>query len=287
MLHIMCINPNKPQEDDYPLALSILSMTDFSLNKYTFREDAFTKAEFSHLPGDKLHITTPVSSMTGDRDALQVTAILPNDSGRLELTMSQKDRPVLFNCGTGYFPILGSQGRTGQFSLPYLKARGILQLHDKEISVSGSGWLDREWADVPPAYYERKFKWKWKWMNLQLDNGCRISLWDVALHEKEENSWATVLFPSGAHLVTEIRPLAQGESEFYRGKTGQIYPTSYHIEIPAIRSWFDVRVKGPLDQEIISSMGEDKYEAACTFTGYFLGKNVKGTNYVELVGSFR
>lgn len=283
MLHMMCMNTKKTADSAYPMALSILSMTDFTDNSYSFREDAFRLPDFSQGTGD-MDVETPVSGMKGNKDHIEAWAELPENRGRLHLYFQHRG-PVLYNCSTGLFPFFDELGKTGQFSLPYLEGKGTLRLGDRLIELSGRAWLDRQWVNAIPAFYSRNFKWKW--MNLQLDNGYRISLWDVIVNRGEEHAWATILSPKGAHTVVDMVPLSEGESDFYAGKTGQVYPTRYHIEFPSIDSSFDVKVRGPLGQEIISAMGEDKYEAACTFTGTFLGQNVSGTNYVELVGSFR
>ncbi|MGN0158937.1 MAG: lipocalin-like domain-containing protein [Brotaphodocola sp.] len=283
MLHMMCMNTEKGENTAYPIAMSIISMTDFTNDTYCYREDSFTLPNFSQGLGE-MNVTTPVSCMKGNKDHVEAWADLPDGHGRIELVMDQNG-PVLYNCSTGLFPFFDMEGKTGQFSLPYLEAKGTLTLDGKEIKVTGRAWLDRQWVDARPEFYSRNFKWKW--MNLQLDNGYRISLWDVIVNGKEEHAWATILSPKGAHTVVDMVPLAEGESEFYTGKSGQVYPTKYHVELPAIDSYFDVQVRGLLEQEIISPMGEDKYEAACTFTGKFLGEDASGTNYVELVGSFK
>lgn len=283
MLHMMCMNTEKTANSAYPMALSILSMTDFSNNRYSFREDAFRLPDFSQEM-EIMDVETPISGMRGDKNRIEAWADLPDKKGKIHLYFRHRG-PVLYNCSTGLFPFFDKFGLTGQFSLPYLEGKGTLQTEDREIELSGRAWLDRQWVNARPAFYTRNFKWKW--MNLQLDNGYRISLWDVIVNHGEEHAWATILSPKGAHTVVDMVPLAQGESGFYTGKTGQVYPTCYHVEFPSIDSFFDVKVRGPLGQEIISSMGEDKYEVACTFTGTFMGKKVSGTNYVELVGSFR
>ncbi|MGN0164330.1 MAG: lipocalin-like domain-containing protein [Candidatus Ornithomonoglobus sp.] len=284
MLHIMCMNSDKANKSGYPIALSIISMTDFTRNTYCSKEDSFTEAEFTHKKGEDMDVTTPVSYLRGNKKHVEMESELPDGLGKITLVMDQ-DAPVLYNCATGKFPFFGKGGESGQFSLPYLQAKGTLLLNGEKLEVSGNAWLDREWVDTSSVFYDRNFKWKW--MNLQLDNGYRISLWDIVVHDGEEYAWATILSPKGAHMVVDMEPLEKGEGDFFTGKTGQIYPTSYHIEFPSIDSYFDVKVRGLLEQEIVSPMGEDKYEAACTFTGKFLGEDTAGTNYVELVGSFK
>lgn len=47
MLHMMCMNTNRSANSAYPMAMSILSMTDFNNNRYSFREDGFRLPDFS------------------------------------------------------------------------------------------------------------------------------------------------------------------------------------------------------------------------------------------------
>ena len=139
---------------------------------------------------------------------------------------------------------------------------------------------------MPIDFFEKRTKWKW--MNLSLSNGVKISLWDMSVHGKKQNAWATALTPSGAVMMADMVPLAENESEHWTSPvTGQTYATAYKVIIPAFDAEFDVRIwEGMPDQEIISPSGDNKYEAACTFTGQFMGEEVTGFNCVELVGNF-
>jgi len=284
MLHMMCVNPEK-DPNAYPAMLNIISITDFTNRKYMVKEDVFMADQISYAP-DKLDMKTPVSFMRGDKDKVHCATDLPDGRGRIDVVLDRCGH-ILDNCALGAFPFLNDEVIAYQFSVPTMKATGTLTLDGKTAKISGDAWLDRQWGNGSSDFAQRTFKWKW--MNLNLDNGYRISVWDVMVHDKKENAWATVMSPEGAHMVVDIVPFSKGESDFWTSPvTGQIYPTKFKLEIPSLDAIFNVEVRdGIYEQEIASPSGEDKYEAACVFTGKFMGKEVKGFNYLELVGSFK
>lgn len=284
MLHIMCVNPMK-DPNAYPAILNIISITDFTNRQYMVKEDVFMGDQISYKL-DELDIKTPISYIKGNKDRVHCATDLPDGRGRLEVMLDRYGH-ILDNCALGAFPLLNDEVIAYQFSIPTMKANGTLTLDGKTSHISGDAWLDRQWGDGNEDFVRRTFKWKW--MNLNLDNGYRISVWDVAVHDKKENAWATVLSPEGVHMVVDIVPFSKGESGFWTSpKTGQIYPTKFKLEIPSLDAVFNVEVRdGMVEQEIVSPSGEDKYEAACVFTGEFMGKKVRGFNYLEMVGSFK
>lgn len=284
MIHQMVVNPNKDPKQ-YPVMLSIVSFTDRTNKFYTHKETAYPAGKFT-ISTERLDIKTPTSSLSGTLDEMTLAGYLPENKGKVQVTL-ERNGPVLDNCATSSFPFLNNEVTCFQYSIPYLKAKGTLNIDGENIQISGEAWLDRQWNDMSPDFFTKRVKWKW--MDLNLNNGYKISVWDVSVDGKNENAWATVLSPEGAHTVVDITPLAKGESDIWTSPvTRQKYPTKYVVSIPALDSKFNVKVyDGMPEQEIISPSGDDKYEAACTFTGTFMGKKVSGFNYVELVGNFR
>ncbi len=282
MLHMMCVNPQKAP-DMFPAMLNIISMTDFTENTYCVKEDMFMGDQMSYSTAD-LDLKTPISYMRREGDKFYAATDLPDGKGRIELDMTRVT-PYLYNCATGQFPFLNSEVLCYQYSVPGLKATGKLTLDGKEYVIEGDAWIDRQWGDGNIDFVNRTFKWYW--MNLNLEDGTKISCWDVVMNDKTENCWATVLLPTGAHIVVDTVSWQEDEGDYYVGATGQKYPTSYVLRMPGIDSEFHVKLRGLPEQEIVSPSGEDKYEAAMTFTGTFMGKPTKGFNYVELVGSFK
>lgn len=283
MLHQMCVNPDK-RPGDFPLILSIVTFADRSGKRYWQKENNYFGKDFS-VSAERMDIKTPTSGIVGDKDTMKLWADLPDGEGRFEISV-KRTGPILYNCSTGEFPFLSSQVRVWHFAIPTMEAGGSLTLDGKTIPVSGTAWFDRQWNDMPADFFEKRTKWKW--MNLSLDNGYRISVWDTTVDGKTENAWATVVSPDGAHLIADMIPLSQHESDVWKSPvTGQSYPTRYKVVLPALNTSIDVKVwDGLPQQEIVSPSGDNKYEAACTCKGTFMGKPVKGFNCVELVGNF-
>lgn len=80
MLHLMCMNPQKGKDTSYPIALSIISMTDFTNNTYCAQEDSFTIPDFT-LSKDSMDVKTPISYIRGNKEHLEMGADLPNGIG--------------------------------------------------------------------------------------------------------------------------------------------------------------------------------------------------------------
>jgi predicted secreted hydrolase len=284
ILHQMVVNPHK-DPNNYPLMLSIVSLSDRANREYTHRETVYKAGQFQ-VSTERLDIKCATSGIKGSADAMQLWADLPDGAGRFELTL-RRTGPALDNCATGYFPFLSNEVQVWQFAFPYMTAQGKLTLHGKTSNVTGDAWLDRQWNDMSPDFFAKRTKWRW--MNLNLSNQYKISAWDMTVDAKNENAWATVISPQGLHMVADMVPLARDESDYWISpRTQQKYATKYIVRLPSLDTELHVKVwDGLPQQEIVSPSGDDKYEAACTFEGRFMGQPVTGFNCVELVGNFR
>ena len=123
-------------------------------------------------------------------------------------------------------------------------------------------------------------------MGISLDNGDRISLWDI-LDREDEKVFATILHPDGRHEIADVEPLAEGATNIWTSEaTDQRYPTRWSVSIPSFKAHFEVepRVR---EQEVVSPVGAHKYEGASTVSGEVLGKRVTGYAVVELVGDWK
>ena len=162
-----------------------------------------------------------------------------------------------------------------------------MTLDGKTYEIKGGrSWFDRQWQ-----YESKDFtggKCTWSWMDLNLDNGDFISLWDMNNFDTGvNNAWATVLHPDGTQSVCCVERLAVSASEYWSSdKSGQNYPTHYTVRIPELGAELEVscRIK---EQEIVSQMPFlHKYEGASTITGTYKGERVTGYCYVELLGDW-
>jgi len=55
--------------------------------------------------------------------------------------------PVLYNGGTGMFPLLGMN--VAEYSLPQMTAKGSITIEGHDYPVNGIVWFDRQWNQTP------------------------------------------------------------------------------------------------------------------------------------------
>lgn len=274
-------------DGSYSSMVAMVSLTDRAARQYLHAENSypFNRCTFS---GDHLEIRTPSSALSGDLDTMSVSGDLPDGRGSINAELVNQG-PALQNCGNGLFRCMNDQVTFHHYGLPYLKATGTIVLDGRAIAVAGDAWLDRQWSKgtIPTVMLEGRYQTKW--MDLNLDNGYKVSLWDILVDGGTENSWATVLAPDGTHIVAPMTPLARSESDFWRSDaSGNCYPTRCVVEIPGVGARIDVAVyEGIPQQESVSSAGYNRYEAHSTCKGTFMGDDVTGFCCIEYVGDHR
>lgn len=225
----------------------------------------------------ELNITEPGLKWTGNAQEMSVSLNVP--WGSLDVVLESKG-PALNYGGTGVFSLLGDTNY--EFALPAMKTTGTLTIEGKSQAVVGQSWLDREWGPIPQLAAGR-----WTWMNLTMPDGDALAIWNP-VGGTAENSWVTVLRRDGSYEVAAVEPLANGADEFWTSPvTGQRYPTRWHINIPALRTYLTMHVTGTSNQELASNLG-GRMEATATFAGIYHGViRVTGKNYVEMTGNWQ
>lgn len=266
--------------------VSMVSLTDKEGKAYIHEEKTYPYAACT-FRDDRLEIVSPTTSLTGNAKQMKVYGKLPDERGNIALELENYG-PTLENCGNGKFSCMDDQVIFHHYGMPYLRAKGSLQLDGREILVSGDAWLDRQWGSGNLPLVMAQNKIQTKWMDLNLSNGYKVSLWDILVDGGKENSWATILSPDGIHTIAPMTPLKEYEEDFwYSEATGNYYPTKYVVEFPALKTRINVQVyDGIPNQEAISSAGYHRYEAHSTCEGLFMGEKVTGFCCVELVGNF-
>ena len=128
--------------------------------------------------------------------------------------------------------------------------------------------------------------WKWVWFGISLDDGTRISLWDL-IEADRRHPFATVLHPTGAHEVIAVEPTVELASKLWTSPaTGRVYPTRRDVRMPQIDSRLTID-PDVIAQEFVSpDETGHKYEGASAFTGTLRGRQVNGYATIELVGAW-
>jgi predicted secreted hydrolase len=226
------------------------------------------------LRSDRFCVKAPNCSMEGDLDQLRIRAEMRDVS--IDVTLAAVGQP-LYNKGTGVFDMLGM--RVHQYSLPTMATHGRLTVDGRPYAVEGTSWFDRQWQKQPV-----RLPGKWTWMDLNLDNGWRISLWDAVDKRGTSTAWVTAVDSSGAHTVVDLVPLREDADEYWLSPGGNRFPTRWRVRIPSLDADLVV-VPAPREQEVRGLLA--RYEGASSVVGHFGSEAVKGYCYVEMVGDWK
>ncbi|WP_373845152.1 lipocalin family protein [Clostridium sp.] len=271
---------------------STVSITDETTGFYFGEHKLFPLSDIG-ISDKGFNIKAPTASMSGGLDQMHVQATIP--LGKIDVTMKMDGYP-LYNGGTGYFPMFSID--VYQYSLPTMDTIGTITIKNKTYEINGTSWFDRQWQNQTSA-----LSGHWCWMDLNLDNGDKISLWSSVDHlTGSENAWATILHPDGSQTLTAIEPLSLSESDYWLStKSGQNYPTHWIVKIPELDACLEV-TPSPREQELITNFDLlskreqeliakadflNTYEGASSVKGTYRGKETTGYCYVELVGLWK
>ena len=277
-----------PSPVDAPLKiLSIFNVFDIANGTFKSDEILYSEEETKYET-DRMYVETPTSIISGDLHTIKASANF--DWGSVDLNM-QFPGEVIYNAGSGVFNFFGNMP-TGQFSNVKGLCSGTLNFQGKQIEVFGKTWFDRQWSwrrdlygneEQPMEVGFQEQDMYWTWMNLTLDNGEALGLWDIYLYGKQ-SSWVTLVQPDGSQLVANIKPLVESAGDYWTSPTGQRYPTSWIVDIDELNAKLIVKAIKK-EQEVPSEL-LPKYEGLADISGTYQGKPVTGYTLVEMVGNW-
>lgn len=267
--------------------LSIFNV--FDINNGTFKSDEIIHSEDEvRYETDRMYVDMPNSKISGDLHAIDASAKF--DWGSVDLNMLFPGQ-VIYNAGLGVFDFVGNMP-TGQYSVVNGLGSGTLNFDGETHKVHGKTWFDRQWfwhhdfngnPEKPMKGSFQEQEMYWSWMNLTLDNGELLGLWDIYLYGKQ-SSWVTTSRPDGTHIVANIEPLAESAGDHWISPMGQRYPTSWIVKIPELEA--ELIVKAIKQEQEVPSDILPKYEGLADINGTYRGKPVTGYTLVEMVGNW-
>lgn len=116
---------------------------------------------------DDWHMTSIASPDEDALSALTLAASGPDFTYDLELVA---EGPLIFHGDAGYSVKSGAGQASHYYSQPFYRVQGTLLLEGLEITVTGQGWLDREWSSQPLA----RDQTGWDWFSLSFDDGTKM-----------------------------------------------------------------------------------------------------------------
>lgn len=270
LYHLMIMKANGNE-----VMVSCFSVTNETTGWYDGIDEIFPMQMVKKTDGG-FGFQTPTGCMSGDLDHMQIAASMKSAS--MALTLKAVGYP-LYNEGSGNFDMLGMN--INQYSIPTMEAEGLITIEGKAFDVQGTVWFDRQWQNQDGV-----LAGKWSWMDINLENGERISLWDAVDPAGDTKSWVTILHEDGSQTVADMVPLAETTGEYWTSeKSGNKYPGKWTVKIPEVQAELEV-TPTKLDQEIAGQKGLAHYEGASTVKGTYKGQPVKGYSYIELVGQW-
>src|SRR6266403_1481475 len=219
-----------------PVIQAIVSVLDPVSGKSLGEEKDYKTSETT-FSAASLEVRTPSGGLTGRASGIHLSGQFSRI--QLDLMLAQQG-PLLANLGTGLLPFYGDINY--EYALPNMKTAGSVVVDGKRYQVDGVSWFDRQWGQMPPSFWAHK---QWSWMGISLDNGDRISLWDIIEGDKE-HAFATMLHPDGRHEIVDVEPLAEGATSIWKSAaTGHRYPTHWVVSIPMLKARLRVEHLGP------------------------------------------
>jgi hypothetical protein len=232
-----------------------------------------------------LDIAMPTGRLHGTMDEMYVEAY---GDAVLGLNMRMEAHgPILSNLVTGVIPFGG--GVNIEYAFPRMDTSGTLTVLNKTYDVKGTSWFDRQWGRFGP--------YKWTWMNIQLDNGVQMSLWDqqgmnlnpgsfLSTPNKPvpgERAFVTILNPDNSIAVADVNVI--GSDLWTSPGTGIVYPTRWKVAIPSMRAALDINLLAQ-NQEIDSPIKTSRMEGKAAVRGTYDKGEVKGCTIVEMFNLF-
>src|SRR5260221_1405435 len=209
-----------------PVIQAIVSVLD-PVSGRSLAEEKDYKASETTFSKASLDVQPPSGGLSGRASGMHLTGQFSRIKVDLTLT---KQGPLLANLGAGLLPFYGDINYEYALSM---KTTGSVVVDGKPYQVAGVSWFDRQWGQMAPSFWAHM---QWSWMGISLDNGDRISLWDIIDGDKE-HAFATVVHPDGRHEIVDVEPLAEGATTIWKSAaTGHHYPTHWGVSIPMLKA---------------------------------------------------
>ncbi len=192
----------------------------------------------------------------------------------------ENQKPPVFHGDRGLSRKGSTPGNASYYySLTRLAARGRVTVGGREIPVTGSSWLDREWSTSVLG----KGQVGWDWFGVQLDDGRELMVFQLRLEGGgvDPASHGTLVAAGGSTRALEVADYRIEVTGTWRSPRGATYPAGWRLEVPSASLVLELQ---PLlaDQELDVSFRY--WEGAVTARGTAGGKTLGGRGYVELVG---
>jgi len=179
--------------------------------------------------------------------------------------------PMVLQGEDGY-SVKSDEGQASHYaSQPFFEVSGTVMLDGRAHTVTGKGWMDREWSSQPLA----EDQLGWDWLSLHLAGGAKLMVFRLRGAEGDHYLTGNRITPEGKSTRLapgEIRmtPIATTEV------AGRTVPTRWRVEIPSRD--LDIRTR-PLNPKAWNATTTEYWEGPVTVSG-----SHSGEGYLEMTG---
>jgi predicted secreted hydrolase len=259
-----------------------LSLTDAAADRFVAAE-RFSR-EALGLAGSQLNPFTlrledwSIVSEGADLFPLRLTA--GTAEGELSLTLTALKPPV--SHGDDGLDRKGPEtgNASHYYSFTRLQASGQIRVGQREDSVSGLAWMDREWGT---SVLSRSLE-GWDWFALQLSDGR-----DLMYYRLRSELGGSSPFSGGSLVAADGSRRALGPEdisltvleEWQSPTSGATYPVSWELIVPDEQLSLEIR---PLIPQQELNLTVRYWEGAIVVAGVGQSRGVNGRGYLELTG---
>jgi predicted secreted hydrolase len=189
---------------------------------------------------------------------------------RYELKLTT-DKPLVLHGEEGFSRKSDAGQASYYYSQPFFTADGVLDVHGRQVKVSGRAWMDREWSSQQLASDQKG----WDWFSLHFANGEQLMLYrfrSVTAHDYFAGTWVAA---DGRPQALErndiaLTPISQSKL------AGRTLPTSWKVEVKSRALEIETT---PLNLESWMATRFSYWEGPISFNG-----SHQGEGYLEMTG---
>lgn len=177
---------------------------------------------FAAWIGDWRMDGAPCAPACDPSDTLTLAASGPAFAWELAL---EADGPIVLNGENGYSVKSPEGAASHYYSRPYRVTAGTITLPDGDTTVTGTGWLDREWSSQPLSPQQEG----WDWFTLRLDSGAHLMAFQLRESDRAPFTSGTFLAPDGTTTPITALTLTPLQTAQVAGRD---IPVSWSLNLP-------------------------------------------------------
>jgi len=239
-----------------------------------FSPDESSAQTLAFLPKSRIEL------IDREKNVFRLVADLGTTSYDLTITPT-REQPVFHGADGISQKGAGAENASHYYSYTRMRATGTITTSGKPHQVTGTMWLDREWASnqLGPDQIG------WDWFAIQLDDGSEIMIYQMRTSDggTDPYSHGTIIAKDGTTTPVKHSDYSLSPVEMWTSpKTGATYPVKWKLTLPKLSAEFTISAAFPEQELALDPVSY--YEGAVLIDGERNGGKLTGRGYMELTG---